>query len=57
MYVCIYIYIYIERERERERERESERESEGQWWEEKPADIILNPLPNEVNVVSVLQEI
>jgi hypothetical protein len=55
MYVRIYIYIYIYIYRERERERE--RESEGPWWEEKPADIILNPLPNEVNVVSVLQEI
>jgi hypothetical protein len=43
MYVCIYI----------ERERESEEGVVG----EKPADIILNPLPNEVNVVSVLQEI
>ena len=54
MYGCIYIHIYIEREREREREREKARRA---WWGEKPADIILNPLPNEVNVVSVLQDI
>ena len=38
-------------------EREKRKKAKGAWGGEKPADIILNPLPNEVNVVSVLQEV
>ncbi len=51
------MYIYVGRERGMGGGGGGERRGEVGVCGEKPADIILNPLPNEVNVVSVLQNV